>query len=431
MEHTDNTKLSLETDDPDVSILGTGNFGQALAARLLKSGVAVTVGSRKPGVLNSGLTTVSQEEALKRRIIIVAIPYNFYSSLPLEKLLPGTIVVDCSNRAKTCKPDELSQAEQMQALVLDGVTVVKAFNTLSAYEFENNIAAGGRELPIAGAEKWAKDAVGEIIQKMGYQATDYGNLKEAQEIENITLSFFPKWRAPLTVSFLLWLFLYMIIFLRGQTCVQGRVELSWEGIIETIDRDFNQAFDTHAITMLAACYLPGVLAAYLQLARGTKYSEFPGWLDRWMKMRKYLGLLMLLSASVHGCLYLLRWVDRTPAEREWHEIMFMNAGVLGFALAVILGITSLPSVSSSLSWREFRAIQSLLGWSCLVFCTAHCAINGAEHSWKIFDFTSCFWPGYEQLPIILPAITLALKLPLLVPMVDTRLTHIRQGVVYK
>ena len=146
-------KLSLETDDPDVSILGTGNFGQALAARLLKSGVAVMVGSRMPGVLNSGLTTVSQEEALKRRIIIVAIPYNFYSSLPLKKILPGTIVVDCSNRAKTCKPDELSQAEQLQALVLDEVMVVKAFNTLSAYEFENNIAAGGRELPIAGAER--------------------------------------------------------------------------------------------------------------------------------------------------------------------------------------------------------------------------------------------------------------------------------------
>ena len=109
--------------------------------------------------------------------------------------------------------------------------MVKAFNTLSAYEFENNIAAGGRELPVAGADKWAKDAVGEIIQKMGYRATDYGNLKAAHEIENITLSFFPQGRAPLTVSFLLWLFLYLIIILRGQTCVQGNAEWSWEGMI--------------------------------------------------------------------------------------------------------------------------------------------------------------------------------------------------------
>ncbi len=46
-------------------------------------------------------------------------------------------------------------------------------------------------------------------------------------------------------------------------------------------------------------YLPGVLAAYLQLWRGTKYSRFPGWLDKWLKMRKQIGLLMLFSASMH------------------------------------------------------------------------------------------------------------------------------------
>ena len=42
--------------------------------------------------------------------------------------------------------------------------------------------------------------------------------------------------------------------------------------------------------------MAGVLAAYLQLSRGTKYSVFPGWLDAWLRLRKQLGLLMLLSA---------------------------------------------------------------------------------------------------------------------------------------
>ena len=103
MELTESVKVSLEAET-DVSILGTGNFGQALAKRLMKSGVAVTIGSRKPTVLNNGLTTVTQEEALRRKIVIMAIPFNFHSSLPLEQLQPGTIVVDCSNRAKTCRP---------------------------------------------------------------------------------------------------------------------------------------------------------------------------------------------------------------------------------------------------------------------------------------------------------------------------------------
>ena len=55
----------------------------------------------------------------------------------------------------------------------------------------------------------------------------------------------------------------------------------------------------HALTMLALCYLPGCLAGYIQIYRGTKYSKFPKFLDRWLKMRKQLGLLMLLSASLH------------------------------------------------------------------------------------------------------------------------------------
>ncbi len=61
----------------------------------------------------------------------------------------------------------------------------------------------------------------------------------------------------------------------------------------------NKTLSVHALTLLATCYLPGVLAAYIQLFRGTKYSRFPKWLDRWLRMRKQLGLLMLLSAALH------------------------------------------------------------------------------------------------------------------------------------
>ena len=61
----------------------------------------------------------------------------------------------------------------------------------------------------------------------------------------------------------------------------------------------NTALAHHAITMLSLCYIPGLLAAYLQLIRGTKYSRFPNWLDKWLRMRKQIGLLMLFSASLH------------------------------------------------------------------------------------------------------------------------------------
>lgn len=61
----------------------------------------------------------------------------------------------------------------------------------------------------------------------------------------------------------------------------------------------NSTLAVHAIMMLSLCYLPGLLASYLQLIRGTKYSRFPNWLDKWLRMRKQLGLLMLFSASLH------------------------------------------------------------------------------------------------------------------------------------
>ena len=64
-------------------------------------------------------------------IVIVAIPFKFYSSLPAG-LLSGKIVVDVSNRATVKRTSELSQAEHL-AKLLPNSKVVKSFNVLSAY----------------------------------------------------------------------------------------------------------------------------------------------------------------------------------------------------------------------------------------------------------------------------------------------------------
>lgn len=46
--------------------------------------------------------------------------------------------------------------------------------------------------------------------------------------------------------------------------------------------------------------------------------------------------------------------DNTEA---WGTDSFYVLGILGFFLYVLLGLTSLPSVGGSLSWREFSFIQ--------------------------------------------------------------------------
>lgn len=41
----------------------------------------------------------------------------------------------------------------------------------------------------------------------------------------------------------------------------------------------------------------------------------------------------------------------------WLSDSYLALGILGFFFFVLLGITSLPSVSNSVNWREFRFVQ--------------------------------------------------------------------------
>ena len=65
-----------------------------------------------------------------------------------------------------------------------------------------------------------------------------------------------------------------------------------------------------------------------------------------------------------------------------------------------------------------------IGWLCLILCTAHCTLNGWK---KLIEWEDCIFPGSEQMALVLPAVTILLKIPLLLPCVDRRLTAIRKG----
>ncbi|XP_023341911.1 metalloreductase STEAP4 [Eurytemora carolleeae] len=426
-----------------VAIIGRGSFGLALSKEFARAGIPVCIGSRTPTVSSDGIPTMSIRDAIHdNNIIILAIPYLHQDSIPLAEISLNQIVIDCSNRVKICKSSEHSQAELLQAKLPAGCAVVKALNTLSAYEIENRTRTI-KEVPIASDSKLAKDKVTSLLHVLSYHAYDHGNLKAARLIENIPLQLFPVWQTPLAIAFLMWIFMYFLQFGRSYLCRDNTIgwhpteEIDCETyslLTDMFFKDIIKACDGQALNLLAACYLPGVLAAYIQLMRGSKYAAFPRWLNSWMLMRKYLGLLMLLSASVHACMYCLT-LKPDLGELPWNKKAYYTTGVLGFAMAVILGISSLPSVSSSFSWREFRAIQSVLGWSCLVLCSLHATFNAlsppkAGQNYKLFTWKDCYFGSTEQVALILPVITFILKLPLLLPWVDYRLTKIRQGIVF-
>ncbi|CAL1611223.1 unnamed protein product [Knipowitschia caucasica] len=201
--------------------------------------------------------------------------------------------------------------------------------------------------------------------------------------------------------------------------------------------------------MLSLCYLPGVIAGIIQLYRGTKYRRFPDWLDRWMLCRKQIGLLALGFALLHAVYTLVipirynvrhklisRVVDEmknnktTPFDFDnteaWGTDSLLAMGILGLFLYVLLGLSSLPSVGATLSWREFNFIQSKLGHLTLFVCTAHGYMYGWDKFLKVSTYKWYTPPGY-MLCLLLPTVVLLLKLLLLLPCVDRSLTRIRQG----
>uniref|UniRef100_A0A2I3LCX9 STEAP4 metalloreductase n=6 Tax=Cercopithecinae TaxID=9528 RepID=A0A2I3LCX9_PAPAN len=110
----------------------------------------------------------------------------------------------------------------------------------------------------------------------------------------------------------------------------------------------------------------------------------------------------------------------------WLSDSYVALGILGFFLFVLLGITSLPSVSNAVNWREFRFVQSKLGYLTLILCTAHTLVYGGK---RFLSPSNLKWylPAAYVLGLIIPCTVLVIKFVLIMPCVDNTLTRIRQG----
>ncbi|XP_041649276.1 metalloreductase STEAP4-like [Cheilinus undulatus] len=430
-------------------IFGTGDLGRSLGLRLLQSGYRVVYGSRRPhscGPLPEGAQVMSHDAAAKSAsLIFICVHREHYGFLEtMAPQLEGKkVLVDLSNNLKKGMYPE-ANAAYLQRLV-PGAAVVKGLNTLSAWALQNGLLAG-KQVYLCGNSAEAKQAVGEMATKLGLTVVDKGSLSAAGELEDFPLRLFQEWRLPLCIALGLIAFFFFYLLIRDviYAAVEQDRNISYRIMISLA----NKVFPIVSLVMLSLCYLPGVIAAFLQLYRGTKYRRFPDWLDRWMLCRKQMGLVALGLAFLHAIYtfiipirYAVRhklistvvdeidnkttpfFFDNTEA---WGTDSFYVLGILGFFLYVLLGLTSLPSVGGTLSWREFSFIQSKLGHLTLFICTAH----GYIYGWKKFLSTSTYkWytpPGY-MLCLIVPSVVLVLKFLLLLPCLDRTLTRIRQG----
>jgi NADPH-dependent F420 reductase len=165
-----------------ISIIGSGNMGQAIAGLAGKGGHTVEL-------LNSSDTA---KEATGD-IVVLAVPYPKVAEVVAQRgaQLAGKVVVDITNPLDFATFDGLtvpadgSAAAEISAL-LPQSHVVKAFNTNFAATLVSGTVGG---LPttvlIAGDDADAKAQLGGVVAAAGLRAVDAGSLKRARELEAI------------------------------------------------------------------------------------------------------------------------------------------------------------------------------------------------------------------------------------------------------
>ncbi|KAL4220736.1 Metalloreductase steap4 [Mactra antiquata] len=433
-----------------VGILGTGDFARALAKRLYFSGYEVIIGSRRPETKSLSIideclcnvSLVSTEECIKSvSIIFLAVHAENFKDLLEEHVdqLEGKTVVDVSNRDR---PSELhSHAEYLQRII-PTATVVKAFNVISAYAMENDYNSSSRQVFIASNDENARHTVANIARNMNFTPVDFGGLFAARRIEKHPLRLFPEWRGPCGFSvavFNVWLLFLIYIYYIEKTVYE------WEQIFVKV---LNKAICMTGITVLAVTYLASSFAAIFQMYYGTKHIRFSRWLDKWLKNRKQLGLVSFILIGVHVIMsvlimsptYLRSWYHSTSItipgnlseSFEFQRITWMNwkgeaaclTGILSFILLCILCVSTLPSVTDSLNWREWRFVQSKLGHVALGLAIVHVLVMGVP-GWV--KSPTKIYKSITFLSSIVPWITIMLKLFFCLPCSDRYIMKIRKG----
>lgn len=175
-----------------IGIIGAGKIGSTAARLFAEAGHEVALSnSRGPETLASLVEEIGpkahaatiEEAADFGDVVLEAIPFKDYSSLPSERLA-GRIVVDASNyyegRDGPIDFDGLTSSE-LVARHLPGSRLVKALNTM----YYETLASEGRPgappeerlvLFVAGDDEEAKAAVSRLIEEIGFSPVDTGSL---------------------------------------------------------------------------------------------------------------------------------------------------------------------------------------------------------------------------------------------------------------
>lgn len=169
----------------NISILGDGNVGSALARGLEKAGHDVRTCGHDP----------DRERQLAEAgdVIILAVPFGAVDEVAstIASRVNGKTVVDVTNaitpEMKLALGFTTSGAEELQKK-LPGAHVVKAFNTDFASTMDSGEAKGEQVAAfVASDDDRAKEIVLEIAEDIGFDPIDAGPLENARLLEPLAM----------------------------------------------------------------------------------------------------------------------------------------------------------------------------------------------------------------------------------------------------
>jgi predicted dinucleotide-binding enzyme len=183
----------------NITIVGSGNVGRALALGWRRAGHDVTFATREP----DGAKGVQLKQdgfgvmplngaAIIADAIVLAVPWAAVGTT-IEALgsLAGKVLIDTTDPLKS--PRELalgfndSGAETVARLAA-GARVVKAFSTTGAANMaDSRYPAGRLMMPVAGDDPAAKQTVMSLAADLGFDPVDTGALAMCRYLEPLAM----------------------------------------------------------------------------------------------------------------------------------------------------------------------------------------------------------------------------------------------------
>lgn len=174
-----------------LGIIGSGNVGGTLTRGFRANGHEVFVAnSRGPQSLTAlaeetGARATTVEDAIRDGdVVVLAVPLKAMPALPADAF-GGKVVIDATNYypSRDGRIDAIETGTSQSRWIarqLHGATVVKAFNNIQM----SHLAAKGRPagapdrvaLPVAGDDEAAKRTAMGLVEELGFDALDAGDL---------------------------------------------------------------------------------------------------------------------------------------------------------------------------------------------------------------------------------------------------------------